>query len=93
MLFIIYGIKTNCQFPKKFERRFAHQVQHLVGSAFRCDFKATGDVVSDDGFQVFPVYRIDLFISRAMHGEIVPDTGTHETMFHPGISTHLIVQV
>ena len=47
---------------------FAHQVQHLVGTVFRCDFKATGDVVSDDGFQVFPVYRIDLFIVRAMHG-------------------------
>ena len=93
MLFVVDGIETSCQFPEKLERGFAHQVQHLVRTVFRGDFKAAGHVVLDDGFQVFPVYGVDLFVARAMHGEVVPDTGTHETVFLPSVSTHLIVKV
>lgn len=84
----IHSVEQVLELMEEAERRLAHKVQDGVGSMLWRHFETPRDMV---GYQFLVVARVGpvyVLVARAVHAEVVADSGAYERLLHTGKGVH-----
>lgn len=59
---------------EEFERGFAHQVEHSIGSVFGCHFQTTTHMLGNEFFGVLTIDAVNTLITCVMEQKVIADT-------------------
>ena len=93
ILLAVNTVEDTFELLELLERRFPHQVEHLVGSVFGCHLQSSAHMLANQLASILPCCLITLLVFAVVQKKVVAHTAADETLLYPWQGIYSMVDI